>query len=81
MTSNPGKQTTSVLPLNARTARIAAGGGLASCSHDMPAGASANARRAGPAPDMPVRAETPCEGPRSAFILEQQPKETTIHHN
>ena len=37
MTSNPGMNMNSVLPLNARTARIAADGGVAVYAHEFPA--------------------------------------------
>ena len=36
MIGHPGKDSNSKLPLNARTARIASGGGLAACSRKGP---------------------------------------------
>ena len=36
MTGHPGTDLNSKLPLNARTARIASGGGLAACSRGKP---------------------------------------------
>ncbi len=49
MTSNPGMNMNSVLPLNARTARIAAGGGFAVCAHEFPANGADDAFRIRPA--------------------------------
>ena len=40
MTGKNCKHVNSTLPLNARTARIAAGGGLVACAHAFPSGGS-----------------------------------------
>ncbi len=73
MTSNPGMNVNSVLPLNARTARIAAGGGIAACAHEFPAcgNAAASGRRTGGAIRTRLRPVVPSE----------QDPNTTIHHN
>jgi len=64
MTGNPGKHPNSVLPLNARCERIAAGGGLAaSLQEECPAGGNEAKSRSvgigrqpdGPEMDMPGR--------------------------
>jgi hypothetical protein len=49
MTSNPGMNMNSVLPLNARTTRIAAGGGSAAYAHESPANGADEAFRIRPA--------------------------------
>ena len=85
MTSNPGMNMKSVLPLNARTVRIAAGGGLAASSRDFPV--NGNAFCSGiirPAHSgMPARRAdaVPRARFRSASPIEPRPNETTIHHN
>lgn len=73
MTSNPGMNMNSVLPLNARTMRIAAGGGVAVCACAFPA--CGNATVSGRRTDGVIRA---CLHPVVPF--EQDPN-TTIHHN
>ena len=82
MTSNPGKQTTSVLPLDARTARIAACGGLATCAHEFPAGShGVQAEDSEPNQDTTAHCiEAAGVRLRPASPVERQPNET-IHHN
>ena len=82
MTGNPSSILNSTLPMSARNARIAAGGGLASCAPgsapDMRRG---NALADRPDPDMPGRVDDTSGGRlRSPSVLETQPNET-IHHN
>ena len=58
MTSNPGMNLNSVLPLNARTTRIAAGGALIAYAHEFPSDGNAAAFGQvsnGANPDVPVR--------------------------
>ena len=91
MTSNPGMNQNSVLPPDARTARIASGGGggLAASARHLPAdgnGVPSGFFRTGQEPDdldfpgmagRRVKAAASCSGPR----FEEQPNKTTIHHN
>ena len=71
MTSNPGMNMNSVLPLNARTMRIAAGGGVLAYAHESPACGNAAAS---------VRSADAVFRTRSAFLFEHDPN-ATIHHN
>ena len=89
MTSNPGMNRNSVLPPDAQTARIAAGGGLAASAKDFPAdanGVPTGYFRTGQEPDdldfpgmAGRRVNVPVSRPVPSF--ESQPNETTIHHN
>ena len=91
MTSNPGMNGNSVLPPDARTARIAAGGGLAASVHGLPAdenGVPSGYFRTGQEPDgldfpgmAGRRVNVSVSRFGSASPLEEQPNETTIHHN
>ena len=89
MTSNPGMNQNSVLPPDARTARIAAGGGLAVSAQDFPAdgnGVPSGYFRTGQEPDeldFPGMAgrRVNASASRPASHFEEQPNETTIHHN
>ena len=89
MTSNPGMNRNSVLPPDAHTARIAAGGGLAASARDFPAGGNgvpSGYFRTGQEPDdldfpgMAGRRVNVSASP-AASSFEAQPNETTIHHN
>ena len=88
MTSNPGMNGNSVLPPDARTARIAAGGGLAASAQGFPAngnGAPSGYFRTGQEPDgldFPGMAgrRVKASASRPGSFLEEQPNETTIHH-
>ena len=89
MTSNPGMNGNSVLPPDAQTARIAAGGGLAASAREFPAGGNgvpSGCYRTGQEPDtldFPGMAGRRVNVPESrpAPSFEVQPNETTIHHN
>lgn len=76
MTSNPGMNMNSVLPLNARTMRIAAGGGVFAYAHAFPAcgNAAVSGRVSGAEPDASARSAD------DVYPFEQNPN-TTIHHN
>ena len=88
MTSNSGMNRNSVLPPDARTARIAAGGGLTASAKDFPAdgnGVPSGYFRTGQEPDdldfrgmagRRVKASASSSGP----VFEEQPNKTTIHH-
>jgi len=65
MTGKNSTELNSVLPLDARTARIAAGGGLASSLHEFPAGAPDGFHAAGTEPDDPDPAMPPASGSRT----------------
>ena len=73
MTSNPGMNMNSVLPLNARTMRIAAGGGVFVYAHEFPA--CGNATVSGRRTDGVIRARL-----HPVVPFEQNPN-TTVHHN
>ena len=73
MTSNPGMNVNMVLPLNARTARIAAGGGISAYAHEFPA--CGNTAASGRCTDSVIRARL-----HPVVPFEQDPN-TTIHHN
>ena len=89
MTSNPGMNRNSVLPPDARTARIAAGGGVAASAREFPAGGNgvpSGCLRTGQEPDdldFPGMAgrRVKASASRSGSSFETQPNETTIHHN
>ena len=91
MTSNPGMNRNSVLPPDAHTARIAAGGGLAASVRNFPAdgnGVPSGYFRTGQEPDdldfpgmAGRRVKASASRPRSVSSLEAQPNKTTIHHN
>ena len=89
MTSNPGTNGNSVLPPDARTARIAAGGGLAASAQVFPAdgnGVPSGYFRTGQEPDdldFPGMAgrRVNVSASRVGSSFESQPNETTIHHN
>ena len=89
MTSNPGMNRNSVLPPDAQTARIAAGGGLAASARDFPAdgnGVPSGYFRTGQEPDdldFPGMAGRRVKASASPAVppSEAQPNETTIHHN
>ena len=88
MTSNPGMNQNSVLPPDAQTARIAAGGGLAASAQVFPADGTfvpSGYFRTGQEPDdLDFRGMAGRRVKTSSFrpeaSLEEQPNETTIHH-
>ena len=89
MTSNPGMNGNSVLPPDAQTARIAAGGGLAASARDFPAGGNgvpSGYFRTGQEPgglDFPGMAgrRVKASASRAGSSMEAQPNKTTIHHH
>ena len=89
MTSNPGMNRNSVLPPDAQTARIAAGGGLAASARKFPAdgnGVPSGYFRTGQEPDdldPPGMAGRRVKASASPAVppFEVQPNEITIHHN